>query len=89
MRACAAELEKGAADMQTAGIESMVVDHALSGLRGLADVEQFARSIAASYYAARETAGTYGLIPGQETLDVKEHISYEKNQGKSRRKKRP
>ena len=40
MRACAAELEKCASDMQTAGIEDMAIDHALSGLRGLADVEQ-------------------------------------------------
>lgn len=88
MRACAAELEKGAEDMRSAGLDSMVVDHSLSGLRGLTDVEQFARSVAASYYAARETAGVYGMTPGKTIVDINERITYASRKGSSGKKKR-
>jgi len=60
MRAAAAELEKAASDIQGCGMEEMVIDHAVSGLRGLMDVESFGRECAAAYYAARETSGAYG-----------------------------
>lgn len=87
MRACAAELEKAASDMQTASIESMVVDHSLSGLRGLADVEQFARSCAAAYYVTREESGAYGKIQ-HIMVDINEVVTYEKDQGSRSRAKR-